>query len=260
MILRRITQHVKDQNWTAVAIDFVIVVVGVFIGTQVSNLNEARKDRARAAVYSERLRAELRTEFVYTRALTAYYDSLHHASDLAYRGLTGQTPLDDQALLANAYRATQYNWYERRRAAFDQIVSSGAMALISDVALREAAIGMYTTPVFGLIVEEGEAAAYRSLFRMTIEPSLHDDLGRNCGDQEVASDEVDGVLLVIGGPCPLDSSPEELAAGVRALQSDPEIVRTLRLRQAQLGVRVYDLDFTLRTYGLYTLFGEGATP
>lgn len=37
MFLRRITQHVSQQNWTAVAIDFVIVVVGVFIGIQVSN-------------------------------------------------------------------------------------------------------------------------------------------------------------------------------------------------------------------------------
>jgi hypothetical protein len=32
MILRRITQHVREQNWTAIAIDFVIVVTGVFIG------------------------------------------------------------------------------------------------------------------------------------------------------------------------------------------------------------------------------------
>ena len=35
MILRRVTEHVKAQNWFAVAIDFVIVVVGVFIGIQV---------------------------------------------------------------------------------------------------------------------------------------------------------------------------------------------------------------------------------
>jgi len=41
MILRRITEHVKDQNWFAVGIDFFIVVVGVFIGIQVSNWNEA---------------------------------------------------------------------------------------------------------------------------------------------------------------------------------------------------------------------------
>ena len=32
MILRRITKHVKDQNWFAVGIDFIIVVVRVFIG------------------------------------------------------------------------------------------------------------------------------------------------------------------------------------------------------------------------------------
>lgn len=39
MILRRVIQHVKTQNWTAVALDFVIVV---FIGVQVSQNAEAR--------------------------------------------------------------------------------------------------------------------------------------------------------------------------------------------------------------------------
>lgn len=45
MLLRRITQHVKDQNWLAVGIDFAIVVFGVFIGLQVSNWNETRLER-----------------------------------------------------------------------------------------------------------------------------------------------------------------------------------------------------------------------
>ena len=42
MILRSITQHVKDQNWFAVGLDFFIVVVGVFVGLQVANWNEER--------------------------------------------------------------------------------------------------------------------------------------------------------------------------------------------------------------------------
>ena len=42
MLLRRITEHVRAQNWFAVGIDFVIVVVGVFIGIQVSNWNDKR--------------------------------------------------------------------------------------------------------------------------------------------------------------------------------------------------------------------------
>ncbi|MEZ5918197.1 MAG: hypothetical protein R3C40_11655 [Parvularculaceae bacterium] len=46
MILRRIAEHVKAQNWTAVA-RFVIVVAGVFIGIQVSNWNDALAESAR---------------------------------------------------------------------------------------------------------------------------------------------------------------------------------------------------------------------
>lgn len=42
MILRRVIAHVREQNWTAIAIDFVIVVTGVFVGLQVNLWNEAR--------------------------------------------------------------------------------------------------------------------------------------------------------------------------------------------------------------------------
>ncbi len=59
MILRRMIEHVKAQNWTAVALDFVIVVMGVFIGIQVSNWNAARADRAAEAQYLDRLHEEL---------------------------------------------------------------------------------------------------------------------------------------------------------------------------------------------------------
>ena len=47
MLLRRVTKHVSDQNWFAVFIDFLIVVVGVFIGIQVANWNDARVEVVR---------------------------------------------------------------------------------------------------------------------------------------------------------------------------------------------------------------------
>jgi len=45
MILRRLSEHVKSQDWFAVAVEFVIVVAGVFMGLQVQDWNEARKER-----------------------------------------------------------------------------------------------------------------------------------------------------------------------------------------------------------------------
>lgn len=40
MILRRVIEHVRDQNWAAIGIDFCIVVIGVFFGIQVASWNQ----------------------------------------------------------------------------------------------------------------------------------------------------------------------------------------------------------------------------
>jgi hypothetical protein len=45
MIFRRLAQHLREQNWTAIFIEFVLLVVGVFLGIQVANWNQARIDR-----------------------------------------------------------------------------------------------------------------------------------------------------------------------------------------------------------------------
>ena len=49
MLLRRITKHVKDQHWIAIGIDFLIVVVGAFLGIQNGIWNEARGSNIREA-------------------------------------------------------------------------------------------------------------------------------------------------------------------------------------------------------------------
>lgn len=64
MLLRRVIQHVKTQNWFAVAIDFVIVVVGVFIGIQVSNGNDAQSDRKREHAFLQALVEDVRQDII----------------------------------------------------------------------------------------------------------------------------------------------------------------------------------------------------
>ncbi|TDR22345.1 hypothetical protein [Marinicella litoralis] len=59
MLLRRITQHVKDQNWFAVLIDFLIVVVGVFVGLQVQDFANERQRQKTETSYLKRLHAEV---------------------------------------------------------------------------------------------------------------------------------------------------------------------------------------------------------
>jgi hypothetical protein len=59
MLLRRVIEHVKTQNWTAIGIDLVIVVLGVFLGIQVSNWNAARTDQEVEARLLRELHADV---------------------------------------------------------------------------------------------------------------------------------------------------------------------------------------------------------
>ena len=61
MSLRRVIAHFKRQEWTAIAIDFLIVVLGVFVGLQVSNWNEAQSSRRQEGVLIAQLADDLRS-------------------------------------------------------------------------------------------------------------------------------------------------------------------------------------------------------
>ena len=43
MLLRRFIEHVRIQNWVAIALDLIVVVVGVFIAFQVERWYEQRR-------------------------------------------------------------------------------------------------------------------------------------------------------------------------------------------------------------------------
>ena len=74
MILRRITEHVKAQNWTAVALDFIIVVVGVFIGIQVANWNETQANKRGLTSSLQRLDKEVSQNINLIDEVLGYYE------------------------------------------------------------------------------------------------------------------------------------------------------------------------------------------
>lgn len=59
MIPGRIIANVRKQEWTAIALEFLIVVVGILLAFQITEWNEARKERLREGVYLARIAAEL---------------------------------------------------------------------------------------------------------------------------------------------------------------------------------------------------------
>ena len=85
MILRRVTQHVKGENWFAVGLDFVIVVVGVFIGIQVANWNEARLENIRKTQIVEALTTDLKDAIKVQEQCVEQIESGSHSLSIADR-------------------------------------------------------------------------------------------------------------------------------------------------------------------------------
>ncbi|WP_373006237.1 hypothetical protein [Hyphomonas sp.] len=258
MILRSLTEHVKDQNWFAVGLDFSIVVIGVLLAMQISNWNAAKGDRERGADYSAQLTAVLLAEMATVDAITDYYATTFSAGNTAYEGLSARSDIPHETILINAYRASQYIFYERRRSTYDEIINSGALNLIADRELRETATLVFATELFDTVMAEGQSR-YRELFRMIVEPDLQFQLGEQCGDRIVASAYVPGGANSLDYLCELNADPESITAAVMALRADEDLIRALRLRNVQLGGRLSDLDGTKDALGLTSLFdGEAA--
>ncbi len=59
MILRRFVQHVKEQNWFAVGLDVIVVIVGIFLGMQVTEWNDNRLNEQKGESYLQRIIVDL---------------------------------------------------------------------------------------------------------------------------------------------------------------------------------------------------------
>ena len=59
MLLRRVIDHVRDQNWFAVALEFVIVVSGVLLAFQVSEWSADQANREAERLYLSTMAGEL---------------------------------------------------------------------------------------------------------------------------------------------------------------------------------------------------------
>ncbi len=62
MILRRIAHHLQQQQWTAVLIELVIVILGVFLGFQVSDWASERASRSAETRHLEEIAEDLRAD------------------------------------------------------------------------------------------------------------------------------------------------------------------------------------------------------
>lgn len=241
MILRRLSQSLKEQNWTAIWIEFILLVAGVFLGIQVANWNQEREANQKSKVFTERLRTDLRAEDWTYQFLIAYNREVLANANRAVEALEGKAAISDEELLISAYRATQYRNRNQLGSTYEELISTGNIDLIRDRTLRETAIRLYNLAVFDNLVREGMESRYRQTFRTSLPNQVQRALGKNCGDRFSRSGDYSTIGSNLDYPCRTGLAVDDIAASAAALRSNPDILRFLRLRIADLETRLFDL-------------------
>ncbi|MEX0644260.1 MAG: hypothetical protein WD076_03060 [Parvularculaceae bacterium] len=142
MILRRVIAHFRKQEWTAIALDFLIVVVGVFVGLQVNNWNEARSERAREAFAIAALRSDFQAlEFSVSHGVCWHRRALDGLQVIAEALNAGRLAPEDEARFENGLRFGYMNASTNKASGtLTELLSSGNMELLRDPQLRAALI------------------------------------------------------------------------------------------------------------------------
>lgn len=145
MLLRRITKHVKDQNWFAVGIDFAIVVLGVFIGIQVANWNEARSASQSEIRLIDLLVNDLngmRSSFLESDQIAR---QTHQGWMHAFRALEKCEfrPEHAEAIAFSFSRYQSSYGIHIQRSAFDEMQATGGFSRLGDLDLKNEIVALY---------------------------------------------------------------------------------------------------------------------
>jgi len=143
---RRWGGKAREQNWFAVAIDFVIVVVGVFLAIQAANWNDSRKERTEERRYYAQILDDLRADqqiLQLALRLAAKYDAAAENTLRAMR--TGIPPTSTPGRFAVDIHYAGFLYIPRpSRRTYDELISTGSLGLLQSEAAKAAIADYYS--------------------------------------------------------------------------------------------------------------------
>lgn len=147
MMLRRVVEHVKTQNWFAVTLDFFIVVIGVFIGIEVANWNQARQDRHEERRYYGQLLVDLRGDLETFSRAERLADRYDEAAQLVIDRLSGKAaPHTSPGRMATAIHHAGFIYIPyTSRGTYNELVSTGNLRLLRNSQLKSEIANYYAT-------------------------------------------------------------------------------------------------------------------
>lgn len=243
MVIRRIREHVATHNWFAVTVDLGIVILGVFLGTQANNWNEARIERAAGAQSLREIIDDLRNNEVDIASRKAYYEAVRTHSIAALRAIETAEGPRDEAFLIDAYQASQVWARPLIRAGYDEMTNAGLSRSIGNRETRSR-LTSYYTQIRQFDITALSTTSYRERLRRILPYSVQATIRQRCPER----------VTFLESGAQIAALPDRCSVGFDRSSVDEAAARLFRAELAEdLTRHIADLDQKL---GGYDRFGR----
>lgn len=241
MILRRLTANLRAQNWTAIAVEFVLLVLGVFLGILAANWNLERVEKQATGQLLSQLDTELAEVLIDLDSMDAYYAVSGRYATSALAGWRSDPKVSDSDFVIAAYQASQINGVGTNSSVWAEIFGADNMRNIDDLSLRRTLRRLMTFD-YSLVDLAAVMSRYREEVRKVIPDGQQRAIRARCGDIQTPEG-----ILILPATCDLQLPAAEASATVAALRARPDLIHELNWHQAKIATQLQNID-GLRTY------------
>jgi len=139
VIVKRIGAALRARDWTAVGIEFAIVVLGIFVALQAEDWNQGRRDLRLEEVYISRLIDETKANIeILSEHEQIFADKVQFILDLPDLPLEQEFHRDPRVFMHQLDFSTYMATPDLRSETYQELESSGRLSLLRNTQLRSA--------------------------------------------------------------------------------------------------------------------------
>lgn len=229
MIFKRAVAKLRAQDWTAIFIELMIVIVGVFIGTWVANWNEQRADKRAVERLIEQLQPKLRQYEGVVADDLAYYATVRGFAKTAQAGWDHDPNVTDRDFVIAAFQASELSRLNGNPFSGGTLLSVEEVRKIDDPETRDRLMILesYESALLNLL---GEGSEYREQIRSIIPNDVQQRILAQCGDRY----SPDGWHFWLPATCAAPIDPKVAGSTASALRAHSDLAQALTSHMAHV--------------------------
>ncbi len=238
MILGKLVKHISEGYWFKVLVDFLVVVIGIFVALQVTQWSEDQEQNELKQNYYQRLVEELKSNSKFYDLSLSYYDTVVNHAEIVLRDINKPIEQLDSNLIFHAYHSTQRLGRNVLNYTIKDLLSNGIMTELSDLKFKDS-LSLYNDMIKDESIQS-PITAFRINIRGLIDIKLQRQIKAECGEVFVQSN-LKQASITLPMKCDIEFDKEILMEQIIRLKNYTNLTKDLTFR-------INDLEWKINNF------------